>query len=73
MNEDFASTGISFRLARTTRTTNAGWFNNAGPSNSQQTAMKNALRVGGAADLNVYSVGLAMQIVPLTFFNLPYV
>jgi hypothetical protein len=57
LNADYASTGISFVLANTTRTTNSGWFNNAGPSNSQQTAMKNALRVGGAADLNVYSVG----------------
>jgi hypothetical protein len=57
LNEDFSSTGLNFVLVNTTRTTNSGWFNNAGPSNSQQTAMKNALRAGGAADLNVYSVG----------------
>ncbi|KAJ3511521.1 hypothetical protein NLJ89_g4051 [Agrocybe chaxingu] len=57
LNEDFASTGLSFRLRNTTRTTNSGWFNNAGPNTSQQTAMKNALRQGGAAALNIYTVG----------------
>ena len=57
LNSDYASTGLNFVLANTTRTINSGWFNNAGPSNSQQTAMKNALRVGNAATLNVYTVG----------------
>jgi hypothetical protein len=36
---------------------NADWFNNAEPDTQQQTDMKNALRKGGAADLNLYSVG----------------
>lgn len=40
-----------------TRTLNPDWFSNAGPNTSQQTAMKQALRQGGAADLNLYSVG----------------
>ncbi|GLB33509.1 putative metallo-protease [Lyophyllum shimeji] len=57
MNQGYASMGYSWVLAGTTRTINADWFNNAGPNTSQQTAMKNALRQGGAADLNVYSVG----------------
>jgi len=57
LNEDFASTGISFVLRSTTRTINSDWFRNAGPGNSQQTAMKNSLRQGGAADLNIYTVG----------------
>jgi hypothetical protein len=57
MNQDYASTGLSWVLAGTTRTVNSDWFNNAGPSSSQQTAMKNALRQGGANALNVYSVG----------------
>ncbi|KAJ2915016.1 hypothetical protein MD484_g5383, partial [Candolleomyces efflorescens] len=57
LNQDYASTGLTFVLANTTRTINSGWFNNAGPNNSQQTAMKNALRVGNAATLNVYTVG----------------
>lgn len=41
----------------TSRTVNSDWFNNAGPDSSEQTAMKDALRVGGVADLNVYTVG----------------
>lgn len=48
-------------LASTTRTVNADWFNNVGPGVSQQTAMKTTLRKGGAADLNVYSVGYVFK------------
>lgn len=60
MNAAYASTGISWTLASTDRTVNADWFNEAGPENTQQTAMKNALRVGSAKDLNVYSVGFVL-------------
>ncbi|KAJ6616756.1 hypothetical protein B0H10DRAFT_1798827, partial [Mycena sp. CBHHK59/15] len=48
---------LTWVLAKTTRTINVDWFKNAGPNTNQQTAMKAALRVGGKADLNVYSVG----------------
>ncbi|KAF8974670.1 metalloprotease [Flammula alnicola] len=57
MNTAYASAGINWVLAGTTRTTNSGWFNNVGPGTSQQTAMKSALRTGTAKDLNVYTVG----------------
>ncbi|EAU80259.2 metalloprotease [Coprinopsis cinerea okayama7 len=57
LNRDFAGTGLSFTLVNTTRTVNADWFQRAGPSTSQQTAMKRALRVGSASTLNIYSVG----------------
>ena len=57
INKAYASTGYSFTLVGTDRTTNANWFNSAGPDTSYQTAMKTALRKGGAADLNVYTVG----------------
>ncbi|PPQ92363.1 hypothetical protein CVT25_008713, partial [Psilocybe cyanescens] len=57
LNEDFASTGRTFVLQNITRTVNANWFNSAGPSNSYQTAMKNALRQGDKSTLNIYSVG----------------
>ncbi|KAG6866513.1 hypothetical protein C0991_003057 [Blastosporella zonata] len=57
MNKAYASVGVSFTLANTTRTVNSGWFNNAAPDTAVQTAMKTALRQGGAADLNVYTVG----------------
>lgn len=57
INKAYAGAGISWTLAGTTRTVNSDWFNSAGPGASQQTAMKNALRVGGANVLNVYTVG----------------
>ncbi|KAJ6579952.1 metalloprotease [Mycena vulgaris] len=55
LNKDYAG-NITWTLAQTTRTVNADWFNNAGPSTSQQTAMK-ASRQGSKGDLNIYSVG----------------
>lgn len=57
MNTAYATAGITWTLAGTTRTVNADWFNNAGPSTTQQTTMKNQLRTGAAKDLNVYTVG----------------
>ncbi|KAG8809126.1 hypothetical protein FRC19_005430 [Serendipita sp. 401] len=57
MNEHYASSGISFALQKTTRTTNADWFSKVGPDEANQTAMKSQLRVGDAATLNVYTVG----------------
>jgi hypothetical protein len=57
MNQDYAGTGIQWKLAGTTRTVNPTWFAQAGPDSSLQTTMKNQLRQGGVADLNVYTVG----------------
>ncbi|KAH8830623.1 metalloprotease [Flagelloscypha sp. PMI_526] len=57
MNAAYSNMGITWVTANITRTLNANWFTTAGPSNSQQTAMKTALRTGGKADLNVYTVG----------------
>ncbi|KAF5387931.1 hypothetical protein D9615_000123 [Tricholomella constricta] len=57
INNAYASVGISWVLAGTTRTVNSDWFNRAAPGTSQQNAMKSALRQGGASALNVYSVG----------------
>ncbi|KAG9094787.1 hypothetical protein FS749_011835 [Ceratobasidium sp. UAMH 11750] len=57
LQKDYAKSGISFIHKGTTRTKNADWFNKVGPETPEQTAMKTALRKGGAADLNVYTVG----------------
>ncbi len=57
MNQHYASSGISFALSKTTRTTNADWFSNVGPSAKAQTDMKTSLREGDAATLNIYTVG----------------
>ena len=70
MNQDYGIVGVSWALAGTTRTVNADWFNNAGPGSSQQTAMKNSLRQGGVADLNVYSVGFAFHISDISMNGL---
>ncbi|KAG9099155.1 hypothetical protein FRC06_005579 [Ceratobasidium sp. 370] len=56
MNSHFNG-AIKFKLANVTRTTNSDWFNKVEPNSTYQTAMKQALRVGGPADLNVYTVG----------------
>ncbi|KAJ3404620.1 hypothetical protein HDV05_007082 [Chytridiales sp. JEL 0842] len=56
LNDTFRGAYI-FDLVKTTRTTNKSWFESAGPSTSQQRAMKNALRAGGPETLNLYSVG----------------
>jgi hypothetical protein len=57
LNRSFSHTGLAFRLAGITHTTNAQWFQSVGPDSSLQTAMKRSLRVGNVADLNVYTVG----------------
>ena len=57
LNTAYEPVGLSFELADTIRTTNEDWFNNAGPEETQQTDMKEELRQGGEADLNLYSVG----------------
>lgn len=54
LNDAYAEWGWQFRLASTDRTTNAGWYV-AEPGTSAERAMKQALRKGGADDLNVYS------------------
>jgi len=55
LNHDFKDSGITFNLAETVRTTNAKWFQSAGPKTDG--AMKKALHRGGPADLNIYTVG----------------
>ncbi|KAG6808986.1 hypothetical protein H0H93_016275, partial [Arthromyces matolae] len=57
LNKDYASTGVSWSLASTSRTVNGDWYSKADYGSAQQTAMKKALRKGGAGDLNVYTVG----------------
>lgn len=54
LNNAYASTGWSFNLVSTDRTTNTSWFNNCATS-STESAIKNALRQGTADDLNIYS------------------
>lgn len=57
LNDDFSLTGLRFDLVNVTRTLNSTWFHGVDFDNSLATEMKAALRVGGAADLNVFTVG----------------
>ncbi|KAL8292563.1 hypothetical protein RQP46_001175 [Phenoliferia psychrophenolica] len=57
LNSHYSGHGFSFLLAGADFTNNPDWFSNAAPGTDQQTAMKQQLRKGGAADLNLYSVG----------------
>lgn len=54
LNNAYAPWGWSFNLASTNTTANNSWFT-AGPGTNAERAMKQALRVGGAGDLNIYS------------------
>ena len=53
LNAAYASTGVSFSLVSTDRTSNATWYTMS-PGSSAETAAKNALRRGSANDLNIY-------------------
>ncbi|CAA7263730.1 unnamed protein product [Cyclocybe aegerita] len=59
LNDDYASTGFSFALRNVSRIQNAEWFNRLGPFDTDymEFEMKRRYRQGGAADLNVYTVG----------------
>ena len=54
LNDAFAPYGWNFQLFGTTRTSNSTWYNNCGNS-TYEMQMKNALRVGSADDLNIYT------------------
>ncbi|KAJ1304714.1 hypothetical protein OPQ81_005853 [Rhizoctonia solani] len=56
-NSHYAGLGLNLKLASIDRTTNATWFNYVAPKLPTNRAMKNLLRKGGPADLNVYTVG----------------
>lgn len=53
LNAAYASTGWSFNLVGTDRTTNAAWYLSTGGSSESE--MKTKLRLGSADDLNIYS------------------
>ncbi|EFI26949.1 metalloprotease [Coprinopsis cinerea okayama7 len=57
LNTAFKPSGVQFRLKDVTRNVNATWFGSVAPETVEQDEMKAALRQGGAADLNVYTVG----------------
>jgi hypothetical protein len=66
-----AKTPFSFKLVSVDRTLNVGWFNMA-PGTGRETAMKQALRVGGANTLNVYTADLGHYLLGWATFPWNY-
>jgi Pregnancy-associated plasma protein-A len=72
LNAAFASSGWSFNLVSTDRTTNATWFNGCYGNLSTETAFKSALRQGSADDLNLYSCNPSNGILGYATFPSNY-
>ena len=70
LNDAYAATGWAFNLVATDRTTNSTWYNNC--YGSSESAMKNALRVGTADDLNIYSCNPSGGILGFATFPSSY-
>ena len=70
LNNAYASTGWSFNLVATDRTTNTTWYNNC--YGSGESPMKNALRQGTADDLNIYTCNPGGGILGFATFPSSY-
>ena len=57
LNNAYADSGLSFALKASDTTTNAAWFT-VGYGSAAERDMKNALRRGGKADLNLYTANI---------------
>ncbi|HMZ82411.1 MAG TPA: zinc metalloprotease, partial [Acidobacteriota bacterium] len=71
LNSAYASTGWSFNLVSTDRTTNASWYT-MGYGSSAETACKTALRKGTAKDLNLYSANIGGGLLGWATFPSDY-
>ena len=72
LNQDYSNTGLSFVLANINRITSSSWFNIVGPDDDLQIDMKSQLRQGGAADLNLYSVGFKSGLLGYSTYPFNY-
>ena len=72
LNQDYSNTGLSFVLANINRINNSSWFNIVGPNDDLQIDMKTQLRQGGAADLNLYSVGFKSGLLGYSTYPFNY-
>jgi hypothetical protein len=71
LNSAYASSGWSFNLVSTDRTTNASWYT-VTPGTTAETQMKNALRKGTADDLNLYSANIGQGLLGWATFPQDY-
>ncbi|KAI0294702.1 metalloprotease, partial [Multifurca ochricompacta] len=72
LNSAYVDTDLSFDLVEVNHIVNVDWFENASPETSQQSEMKQALRRGGAGDLNIYTVGFTSGERLLGYATFPY-
>ncbi|OJT19646.1 zinc metalloprotease [Archangium sp. Cb G35] len=70
LNDAYRNTPFTFTLAGVDRTTNSTWYGCAG--GGCETKMKNALRIGGAGDLNVYSNNMGRGLLGWATFPSSY-
>jgi hypothetical protein len=71
LNAAYAATGFSFNLVTVDTTVNSSWYT-AGPGTSAQTSMKNTLRRGGKADLNIYCNNIGGGVLGYATFPSSY-
>lgn len=71
LNSAYASTGWSFQLAATDRTTNSTWYTMT-PGSSAERSAKTALRRGTADDLNIYSANIGQGLLGWATFPSDY-
>ncbi|MFD8733589.1 zinc metalloprotease [Streptomyces sp. NPDC059618] len=71
LDQAFSGTGLSFALAGIDRTLNPGWFD-APAGSPARSDMARALRQGGPADLNVYSLGATSPQGPFGAASFPW-
>ncbi len=71
LNAAYASTGWSFNLVSTDRTTNSTWYT-VGSGSTAETQMKTALRKGTAQDLNIYTANLGGGLLGWATFPSSY-
>jgi hypothetical protein len=71
LNNAFASTGWSFVLVSVDRTLNPAWFHMHTGSAAESQA-KQALHIGGASDLNIYTISLDSGVLEWATFPSSY-
>ena len=71
LNAAYASAGISFSLVSVDRTTNESWYT-VTPGTTAETQMKNALRKGDKASLNLYSANIGQGLLGWATFPSDY-